>query len=214
MKRKELHVSRWLPEREKMVTETFIVPEEPGATVLQALLYIYDEVDSTLAFRYSCRYLRCGLCGLQARGKPRLACRTKLAGVNEIAPLPRLPLLRDLVVDRTAYFNTIQGLALYPVGPVEQPPVILREEPLHRNLMTCLECLCCVASCPTYHFGEPGFAGPYLFIKLGQLYLDPRDMADRKAQAREWGIRCCSGCKKCVCPNGVRLRETIMLLSS
>lgn len=214
MKVKEVLVKRWLPQCNEMAGQTFTVPVEPGATVLQALLYIYDQLDSSLAFRYGCRYIRCGLCGVLVDGKPRLACRTKLSRAKEIAPLPRLPLLRDLVVDRSAYFTSFQGLPLYPTGTAGDLTAILHESSLHRNLMSCLECLCCVAACPKYSFGESQFAGPYLFVKLAQLHLDPRDTMDRKAQAREWGSGRCNGCGKCSCPNGIRLKQAVALLNA
>jgi succinate dehydrogenase/fumarate reductase iron-sulfur protein len=176
-------------------------------------MYIYEEHDSTLAFRYSCRYNRCGLCGVSVDGKPRLACKTSLEKVEEVAPLARLPLLRDLAVDRSSYFAKLTGLSLYPVGAQGEELGILHEHRLHRNLMSCLECLCCVASCPE-HYDDKSFAGPYLFIKLAQLHLDTRDTVDRKSQAREWGIERCAGCMKCYCPNGIDLGGALDSLMS
>lgn len=211
-KEKEIKVVRYLAGGGHR-TQTFRVPLTPGATVLQALQYIYDELDSTLAFRFSCRYKRCGLCGVMVDGKPRLACRTRLENVQEVAPLAGLPLVRDLVVDRRAYFGSLSSLGLYPQGPRFEPFSILKEEALYRNLVTCVECLCCVASCPKYVRCRTGFAGPYVFVKLAQLHLDPRDRADRKAQARLLGLENCDGCKRCACPNGVKLHEAISVLS-
>ncbi|MBS4030103.1 MAG: hypothetical protein KGZ63_01585 [Clostridiales bacterium] len=209
---KEIKVTRYMPQTGEHITEVFPVPAQAGATVLQTLQYIYEEHDSSLAFRYGCRYNHCGLCGVSVDGKPTLACKKRVAGVREVAPLPRLPLLRDLAVDRSAYFRQFQDQSLYPVGTEPQLLGPLCEDALHRNLMSCLECLCCVSSCPEYNYGEEGFAGPYLFIKLAQLHLDPRDKADRITQSLKWGIERCKNCKKCICPNGIKLKQAIQVL--
>ncbi|MGE5576918.1 MAG: 4Fe-4S dicluster domain-containing protein [Syntrophothermus sp.] len=81
--------------------------------------------------------------------------------------------------------------------------------------MACTECLCCLAACPRYHYEDPSFGGPYLFVKLAQLHSDPRDAADRRKQAWEMGIGECEGCGKCYCPNGVDIfKKAIGPLSS
>ena len=201
-----------MPQTGEHKTEVFPVPTQPGATVLQTLQYIYEEHDSSLAFRYGCRYNHCGLCGVSVDGKPILACKTRVGNVCEVAPLPRLPLLRDLAVDRSAYFRQFQDQSLYPVGTAPELLGPLNEDSLHKNLMKCLECLCCVSSCTQYKYGEKDFAGPYLFIKLAQLHLDPRDKADRITQARQWGIERCNNCRECVCPNGIKLKHAIQAL--
>ncbi|MBS4023543.1 MAG: 4Fe-4S dicluster domain-containing protein [Dethiobacter sp.] len=214
MTHKKLRILRFDPSAANCREEVFTVAMQPGDTVLQALIDIYDRQDSTLAFRYSCRYNRCGLCGVSVDGRPRLACKTKLDRVDEVAPLAGLPLLRDLAVDRGSYFKKLSGLSLYPVGALDNMLGTLREDPLHRNLMSCLECLCCVSSCPEHDFKDSSFAGPYLYIKLAQLHLDTRDTADRRAQAVEWGIKRCAGCMLCSCPNGINLHGALASLMS
>lgn len=209
MSNKRITVSRYSPGDNTYDKSEYDLPSMQDATVLQALQYIYEELDPTLAFRYGCRYNHCGLCGVMVDGKPRLACKVKLEHANEIAPLANLPLLRDLVVNRPAYFQTLQGLKLYPQYESTEPLAELQENPLHKNLMNCLECLCCVASCPE---GNLGGSGPYLFVKLAQLHLDPRDQTDRQAQARELGAERCYACSKCACPNGIRLKEAVAAL--
>ena len=59
--------------------QLYEVPEKPGMTVLDALLYVHDSIDDTLSFRYSCRGAVCGSCGMLINRVPRLACRTQLA---------------------------------------------------------------------------------------------------------------------------------------
>lgn len=94
--------------------ELFRLPGDEKMTVLQALQQIYEEQDPTLAFEYSCRYGRCGLCAVEVNGKPRLACTTFLQeGETTIGPLSNLPVLRDLVIDRRPLENLIAAKQIY-----------------------------------------------------------------------------------------------------
>ncbi|MCL5982047.1 MAG: 2Fe-2S iron-sulfur cluster-binding protein [Firmicutes bacterium] len=209
MSNKRVTVIRFSPARNTYEKCVYNLPSLHNDTILQALQYINEELDPTLAFRYGCRYNHCGLCGVMVDGKPRLACKVNLDGANVIAPLANLPLLRDLVVDRSAYFKTLLGLKLYPQHKKSESLGELREEGLHKNLMHCLECLCCVASCPKYSFADGNLGNPYVYVKLAQLHLDPRDQADRVSQAYTWGRKRCFDCKRCVCPNGIHLRKAL-----
>ena len=96
MMQKQIRVKRYQPDTDSYTERTYDVPLKPRATVLEALQYIYEELDPSLAFRYGCRYKRCGLCGVMVDGKPRLACKVYLEIVSELAPLANLPILRDL----------------------------------------------------------------------------------------------------------------------
>ncbi|MBI2197530.1 MAG: (2Fe-2S)-binding protein, partial [Candidatus Rokubacteria bacterium] len=82
------------------VLEGYEVPMDDGATVMGALLHIYETFESNLAFRCGCRNRDCGLCAVDVNGKPRLACITELKKGMVIRPLRRLPVARDLMIDR------------------------------------------------------------------------------------------------------------------
>ena len=79
------------------------VMAKAGMTVLDALLMIQEEQDSTLAFRYSCRGAVCGSCAMLINGQPNLACRVQLSQLNTteilLEPLPNLNIIKDLIVD-------------------------------------------------------------------------------------------------------------------
>jgi succinate dehydrogenase/fumarate reductase iron-sulfur protein len=214
MKKKTIILSLYNPDTASLDTREYCVALQPGATVLQALQYIYEELDPRMAFRYGCRYKRCGLCGVMVDGKPRLACKVKLDRVREIAPLSRLPLLRGLVVNRAAYMDSLKGLHFFPQGKEIEPLGQLMEDPLHQNLMNCMECLCCVATCPRETVDNQPVFGPYAFVKLAQLHLDPRDATDRAEQARSLGIDDCNNCHKCTCPNGIHLHKALLVLQN
>ncbi|MHA2294413.1 MAG: succinate dehydrogenase/fumarate reductase iron-sulfur subunit [Candidatus Hodarchaeales archaeon] len=104
------------------------VPVTPGMSVLDALFYIQDHLDTSLAFRYACRGAICGSCGMTIDKYPRLACRTQVSRVksekkpklpelifgnvdwdedNEILiePLPNMGVINDLVVDMESFWK-------------------------------------------------------------------------------------------------------------
>jgi succinate dehydrogenase/fumarate reductase-like Fe-S protein len=82
-------------------TDTFEVPYSEGMSVLDALIWIRNNADPSLAFRYSCINANaCKECVLKVDGKTEYACTARLddRGVT-VGPLTNKPLIRDLVVD-------------------------------------------------------------------------------------------------------------------
>ena len=62
---------------------------------------------------------------------------------------------------------------------------------------------------PVYAMIFPRLPPPrYHFVKLAQLYWDPRDRVDRRAQAAQLRIARCAGCRKCACPLGIPICRT------
>ena len=81
--------------------ETFNVPFQQGASVLDALIWITDNVDETLSFRYSCINANaCKECMMLIDGKVEYACLKKLQEKkSKLQPLPNKKLIKDLVTD-------------------------------------------------------------------------------------------------------------------
>jgi succinate dehydrogenase/fumarate reductase-like Fe-S protein len=81
--------------------ETFQVPYEEGMSVLDALRWIRIHRDSTLAIRYSCINANaCKTCMALVNGAVEYTCMVKLTPeILTIEPLPKRPLIRDLVTD-------------------------------------------------------------------------------------------------------------------
>lgn len=81
--------------------EMFDVPYEEGMSVLDALRWVRAHVDSTLAIRYSCINANaCKTCMALVNGHVEYTCLAKLVpGTMTIEPLPKRPLVRDLVTD-------------------------------------------------------------------------------------------------------------------
>ena len=95
-----LRVSRGAPDEERHYDE-FEVPFEDGMSVLDALRWIRIYRDSTLAIRYSCINANaCKTCMALVNGEVEYTCIAKLMpGVVTVEPLPKRPLIRDLVTD-------------------------------------------------------------------------------------------------------------------
>jgi succinate dehydrogenase/fumarate reductase-like Fe-S protein len=81
--------------------EDFEVPYEEGMSVLDALRWIRTHLDSSLAIRYSCINANaCKTCMALVNGEVEYTCIAKLIpGVITVEPLPKRPLIRDLVTD-------------------------------------------------------------------------------------------------------------------
>lgn len=95
-----LHVRRGSP-GEPARYDDFEVPYEQGMSVLDALRWIRVHLDSTLAIRYSCINANaCKTCMALVNGEVEYACIAKLTPeVITVEPLPKRPLIRDLVTD-------------------------------------------------------------------------------------------------------------------
>ena len=79
-----------------------------GPMVLDALIKIKNEIDSSLTFRRSCREGVCGSCAMNVDGTNTLACIKDLKEVSgevKIYPLPHMPVLKDLVPDLTEAYR-------------------------------------------------------------------------------------------------------------
>src|ERR1043165_1591240 len=78
--------------------------------VLDALIKIKNEVDSTLTFRRSCREGICGSCAMNIGGTNTLACTKAcedLSGDIKITPLPDMPVVKDLVPDLSVPYRQL-----------------------------------------------------------------------------------------------------------
>jgi fumarate reductase iron-sulfur subunit len=214
----EIEVLRYRPERDAQpFYQPFTVPFSDDMSVLQALLYIKDELDSTLSFRWSCRMAICGSCGMMVNGVPRLACRTFLRNYAEgklrIDPLNHFPIERDLVVDANDFIRKLESIKPYLIpketrspeqGEYLQTPRQLEQ---FRQFSTCINCMLCYAACPQYGL-DSGFTGPGVLALLHRYNADSRDGAREERMQlvhAEEGVWSCTAVGYCseVCPKGV-----------
>ena len=79
--------------------------------VLDALIKIKNEINSTLTFRRSCREGVCGSCSMNIDGMNWLACTQFISGTanpTTIYPLNHLRVIKDLVPDLAHLFAQLQ----------------------------------------------------------------------------------------------------------
>ena len=202
-----------------------------GMTVLDALIRIKQECDGSLALRYSCRSAICGSCAMTINGSEKLACRTSLRkelerhGHITVAPLRHLPVVKDLVVDMTSFWEKIRDVHpwLSPGRPWREGLPAQMEarghvNPQFHNVDACIMCGACVAACTVYEVSK-GFAGPAALAKADRFLSDPRESpsatgARLSALQDEHGIWDCTRCNFCVevCPKDVKPMEAIVRL--
>jgi succinate dehydrogenase / fumarate reductase iron-sulfur subunit len=203
-----------------------------GMTVLDALICIKQECDGSLALRYSCRSAICGSCAMTINGSEKLACRTSLRkelerhGHITVAPLRNLPVIKDLVVDMTFFWEKIRDVHPWLVSPARlarngvPAPTKVRDHvnPQFHNVDACIMCGACVAACTVYEVSK-GFAGPAALAKADRFLSDPRESpsatgARLSALQDENGIWDCTRCNFCVevCPKDVKPMEAIVRL--
>ncbi|SMF95603.1 succinate dehydrogenase / fumarate reductase iron-sulfur subunit [Methylomagnum ishizawai] len=154
-----------------------------GPMVLDAVLKIKNEIDSTLAFRRSCREGVCGSCAMNIDGRNTLACTKALedcADTVKIYPLPHLPVVKDLVPDMTHFFA--QYASVKPWIQTQTPPPADRERPQSREerakldgLYDCILCACCSTSCPSYWWNSERYLGPATLLQAQRWIQDSRD---------------------------------------
>src|SRR5690606_27909353 len=108
--RKVFRIYRWDPDSgENPRLDTYVIdPGKCGPMVLDALIYIKNEIDPTLTFRRSCREGICGSCAMNIDGKNTLACTRAISDIRggevRIYPLPHMPVVKDLVPDLTQFY--------------------------------------------------------------------------------------------------------------
>jgi succinate dehydrogenase/fumarate reductase iron-sulfur protein len=81
--------------------QTYDVPLEQRMTVMDALDYIYEKLDPSLAYHShtSCHRRVCARCNVTVNGRAGLSCQTEITGDTTIEPSPRFKVIRDLVVE-------------------------------------------------------------------------------------------------------------------
>ena len=188
--------------------QEFRTPYQRAMRVLDALNAIALNDAPDLAFRWFCGSKMCGTCAVRMNGREVLACWEAVEPEMTIEPLRNLPLVRDLVVDRTPYEQKV--VAFEPWLTRTETYAGFPEPLSHRaiknasNAIDCISCMCCYSACPVIRLGSlTDFAGPAPLVQLGQTALDPRQDQRQVARAlSRSGIFNCVSCYKCeeVCP--------------
>lgn len=216
-----LTLSRFDPEKDQAPRwETHQVPSQDGMTILDAIFYVYENIDRSLAFSYGCRYGRCGLCAVNVNGKPTLICQTLAPQEMVIEPLPNYPVVRDLVIERADFGERTLDHQPFLQRPQEDwkkiqeqtLPEILKpkEFEIFKQATRCVDCYSCNSICPIVGEEKGTGRGPNLMMQMAPYFFDPRDRVDRTGFMNELAAKCllCGACSE-NCPKDLSIDEII-----
>ena len=199
-----------------------------GPMILDALIKIKDEVDSTVSFRRSCREGICGSCAMNIDGKNALACLQYIepsANPIEIQPLPHSYVVKDLVPDLSNFYSHYKSIEPWlkrksPKEPGQREYLQTKEDREKLDGMyECILCACCMTSCPSYWWNPEYYLGPAVLMQAYRWVADSRDQftAERMAWLNDTmrlyrchGIMNCTNC----CPKGLDPAKAIVDLKA
>lgn len=160
--------------------------EESDIMLLDALVRI-KELDDTLSLRKSCREGVCGSDSMNINGKNGLACITKLSDLEQpivLRPMPGLPVIRDLVVDMTQFFDNYHSVKPYLENSDPLPETERLQSPEDRakldGLYECILCGACTTSCPSFWWNPDKFVGPAGLMQAYRFIADSRDQVQEE----------------------------------
>jgi succinate dehydrogenase / fumarate reductase iron-sulfur subunit len=219
----EYQIYRWNPDDEKNPRlDTYYVDRgDCGPMVLDALIWIKNNIDPTLTFRRSCREGICGSCSMNIDGGNTLACTRSMddiGGEVKVYPLPHMPVVKDLVPDLTNFYA--QHAAIQPwlqtVSPTPQKEWRQSHEDREKldGLYECILCACCSTACPSYWWNSERFLGPAALLQANRWLKDSRDertgerLDDLEDPFRLYRCHTIMNCAK-VCPKNLNPAKAI-----
>jgi len=222
---KRFQIYRWNPDepsKKPSLQEYTVDLNQCGPMILDALIKIKNEVDSTLTFRRSCREGICGSCAMNIDGQNTLACLCRIDRTStkdiKIYPLPHMYVVKDLVPDLTLFYKQYKSIEPYLKN--DNPPAkgeFLQSQADRRKLdgmYECILCACCSTSCPSYWWNQDEYLGPATLMQAYRWIADSRDshgaLRKEKMQNVMSLYRCHTifNCSR-TCPKGLNPAEAI-----
>ena len=210
MPKVKFKVARYDPNTKHSWWQEYEVEVDKYTSVAVALQKIREEVDPTLAYRPLCKMGVCGNCAVKINGKARLACLTNAleaaeegGGTVVVEPLDNMPVIKDLVVDRSDFERRMLSVKPYLVPKPEllasdkwypMPPSVQMDL---WSAAQCIWCGICYSLCPVALVDE-GYAAPHGLVKTYRFAYDPRDeLGKKRVFMVEESLWKCVGCKNC-----------------
>ncbi|HFE6145903.1 TPA: succinate dehydrogenase iron-sulfur subunit, partial [Legionella pneumophila] len=161
------------------------IPAKSDPMLLTLLERLKAEQDPSITYRRSCREGVCGSDGMNINGTNGLACITHLSQLKTdkivIRPLPGFPVIRDLAVDMTQFYQQYERIEPYlqndEVAPARERLQSPEERAQLDGLYECILCACCTSSCPSYWWNPDKFVGPAGLLQARRFLADSRDKA-------------------------------------
>lgn len=230
----KVQVYRYNPETDNApYMKTYEIDTQGKDLMVLDVLELLKAQDESLAYRRSCREGVCGSDGMNINGKNGLACIKPISECVKnntliLRPLPGLPVIRDLVVDMTQFYDQYKKIEPYLQNDTPAPAIERLQSPEDREkldgLYECILCACCSTSCPSFWWNPDKFIGPAGLLQAYRFLADSRDLATEKRLANlddPFSVFRCHGIQNCVavCPKGLNPTRAIghirnMLLQS
>jgi succinate dehydrogenase iron-sulfur subunit len=221
-----LRIQRFDPDRDAAPRwEDYRVDVDPMARVLDILHLVKWEQDASLTFRRSCGHGICGSDAMLINGRNRLACKIRVDQLGRkisVAPLPGLPVVKDLVVDMEGFFAKYRSVRPFLVND-EPPPARERRQSQQQRAVfddttKCILCAACTSSCPSF-WARPGYLGPAAIVNAHRFIFDSRDEGGEERLeilSDKDGVWRCRTIFNCVdaCPRGINITRAILEVSS
>ncbi|TDP62045.1 succinate dehydrogenase iron-sulfur subunit [Roseateles toxinivorans] len=179
------HIYRYDPDQHdvpRMQVLELDVP--PSDRMLLDVLIRLKSIDPSLSFRRSCREGICGSDAMNINGKNGLACITNMGALPAkvvLKPLPGLPVIRDLIVDMTQFFQQYHSIKPYLINDQPAPERERLQSPEQREslngLYECILCACCSSACPSFWWNPDKYVGPAGLLQAYRFLVDSRDTA-------------------------------------
>ena len=208
----------------------------PDASFLEVLDVLNNDLvrkgEEPVAFDHDCREGICGSCGIMIEGRAHgpnrkaATCELRMRSFPDGDTLTvepwrarPFPVIKDLVVDRTAFDRIMQAGGYVSVKTGQAPDANAIPVPKHHaeeamDAAACIGCGACVATCPN------GSAMLFVAAKVSQLALLPQGHAERKervermlAQMDAEGFGACSNTYACEaeCPKQISVQHIARL---
>jgi len=220
-KTKTFAIYRWDPEKpgdKPRMQEYKVDLNNCGPMVLDALIKIKNDMDSSLTFRRSCREGICGSCAMNIGGVNTLACLNKIEAddkVTKIYPLPHMYVVKDLVPDMNNFYQQYKSIQPWlqreegeKGGEALQNLQSVDDRAKLDGLYECILCACCSTSCPSYWWNGDRYLGPAVLMQAYRWIIDSRDeeQAERLNKLRDpFSVYRCHTIMNCTktCPKGL-----------
>jgi succinate dehydrogenase / fumarate reductase iron-sulfur subunit len=164
--------------------QDYELADDCGAIMLLDALLLLKQQDDSLSFRRSCREGVCGSDGMNINGRNGLACILQLDTLKQpitLRPLPGLPVIRDLIVDLTQFYNQYRTVKPWLINKEPEPEIERLQSPEERarldGLYECVLCACCTTACPSFWWNPDRFLGPAALLQASRFLNDSRDQA-------------------------------------
>ena len=220
---KKVNVYRWSPEEgvNPRIDTYEVDMDNCGPMVLDALIKIKNEIDSSLTFRRSCREGICGSCAMNIDGSNTLACTKsskEIKGDINIYPLPHMPVIKDLVPNLKQLYEQYQSIEPWIQSTKKSNGTeglqTIEDRSKLDGLYECIMCACCATSCPSYWWNGDKYLGPAVLLQAYRWIIDSRDEERKKRLkkvADELKLFRCHTIMNCTnaCPKGLNPAKAI-----